>query len=74
MPELFAAEDRRQLESTTPHAFRHTFGTLSVEKGMPIDVLQYFLGHQSVGTTSIYNKAKKKRAMEEAAKYFNSEQ
>ena len=74
MPDLFDAEDRRQLESTTPHAFRHTFGTLSVEKGMPIDVLQYFLGHQSVGTTSIYNKAKKKRAMEEAAKYFNSEQ
>lgn len=71
VPGAFDQEDIRQLEVTTPHAFRHTFGTLSVEKGMPIDVLQYFLGHQSVGTTSIYNKAKKKRAMEEAAKYFN---
>ena len=72
-PELFDAEDLKQLETTSPHAFRHTFGTLSVENGMPIDVVQYFLGHQSVGTTSIYNKAKKKRAMEEAAKYFKAE-
>jgi len=71
MPDLFDSEDLKQLKSTTPHAFRHTFGTLSVERGMPIDVLQYFLGHESVGTTSIYNKAKKKRAMEEAAKYFD---
>ena len=70
----FDTEDLRQLELTTPHAFWHTFGTLSVEKGMPIDVLKYFLGHESVGTTSIYNKSKKKRSMEEAVKYFNSEQ
>ena len=70
----FDTEDLRQLELTTPHAFRHTFGTLSVEKGMPIDVLQYFLGHESVGTTSVYNKSKKKRAMEEAAKYFNADE
>ena len=73
VPGAFNQEDIRQLEVTTPHAFRHTFGTLSVEKGMPIDVLQYFLGHESVGTTSIYNKAKKKRAMEEPAKYFNAD-
>ena len=66
----FDVEEIRQLESTTAHAFRHTFGTLSVAKDVPIDVVQAVLGHASVGTTSIYVQSKKKRIMEEAAKYF----
>lgn len=66
----FDAEEARQLETTTAHAFRHTFGTLSVARNMPIDVVQSVLGHASVGTTSIYVQSKKQRVMEEAAKYF----
>ncbi|KAF1065631.1 Tyrosine recombinase XerD [Burkholderia gladioli] len=31
---------RRQLAATSPHAFRHTFGTQSVAAGMAIEVLQ----------------------------------
>lgn len=69
--EAFTAEQRHHLLSTTPHAFRHTFGTLAVADGMPIDVAQAVLGHESPGTTGIYVKAKKKRMMEEAAKYFH---
>ncbi|TDK59212.1 phage integrase family protein [Sapientia aquatica] len=70
VPCPFDAEEFHQLESTTAHAFRHTFGTLSVAKDVPIDVVQAVLGHASVGTTSIYVQSKKKRIMEEAAKYF----
>lgn len=63
-------EDIAQLATTTPHAFRHTFGTLAVASGMPQDVVQGVLGHVSAATTSIYVRAKEKRTAEEAAKYF----
>jgi len=66
----FDADEIRHLESTTAHAFRHTFGTLAVAKDVPIDVVQAVLGHASVGTTSIYVQSKKQRVMEETAKYF----
>ncbi len=39
---------RRQLAATSPHAFRHTFGTQSVAAGMAIEVLQQVLGHDSL--------------------------
>ncbi len=59
-----------KLSDTTPHSFRHTFGTLAVEQGMPQDVVQLILGHASGTTTSIYVRAKEKRVAEEASKYF----
>jgi integrase len=67
----FTAEQLHHLLSKTPHAFRHTFSTLAVADGVPIDVAQAVLVHESPGTTGIYVKAKKKRMMEEAAKYFH---
>jgi len=68
---LFTPEDLAQLETTSPHAFRHTFGTLAVEDDMPIIVAQDILGHVSASTTSIYVKAKEKRIAEAAKKYFD---
>jgi integrase len=59
-----------QLAATSPHAFRHTFGTLAVEKDMPIVVAQDILGHASSTTTAIYVKAREKRIAEEAEKYY----
>ena len=67
---MFAPEDLAQLEDTSPHAFRHTFGTLAVEDDMPIVVAQDILGHVSASTTSIYVKAKDKRIAEAAEKYY----
>ncbi|MDO9324186.1 MAG: site-specific integrase, partial [Methanoregula sp.] len=58
------------LLTTTPHGFRHTFGTLAVASGMPLDVAQAVLGHASVGTTGIYVQSKKKRMLEESTKFF----
>ena len=68
----FTIEEIRHLEATTAHAFRHTFGTLAVARGIPVEVMQKMLGHESIGTTSIYVQAKKKQMVEEASAYFAS--
>jgi integrase len=70
---LFTPEDIAQLESTSPHAFRHTFGTLAVEAEMPIVVAQDILGHASASTTAIYVKAKEKRIAEAAENYYSQQ-
>ncbi len=62
--------DYAQLEETTPHALRHTFGTRAAEEDMPLEVVQSILGHASLNTTSIYVRTKEKRMAEEASKYF----
>ena len=59
-----------QLAATSPHAFRHTFGTLAVEKDMPIVVAQEILGHASASTTAIYVRAREKRIVEAAERYY----
>ena len=63
-----------QLAATSPHAFRHTFGTLAVEKDMPIVVAQDILGHASATTTAIYVKAREKRVVEAAELYYAQEE
>ncbi|MGN4112983.1 tyrosine-type recombinase/integrase, partial [Burkholderia gladioli] len=60
---------RRQLAGTSPHAFRHTFGTQSAAAGMAIEVLQQVLGHGSLQTTTIYVNAEQQRMRQESAKY-----
>lgn len=35
----------------TPHTFRHTFATRSIERGIPPKVLQTILGHKDLATT-----------------------
>jgi integrase len=59
-----------KLLATSAHAFRHTFGTQTVARGMPIDVAQRILGHASLQTTSIYARAERQRMLDEAAKYY----
>ncbi|MGF6978111.1 integrase [Paraburkholderia sp. JPY465] len=69
MPDL-STEDMKQLAATTPHAFRHTFGTQAAANDVPLDVVQRILGHRSLQTTTIYVQAEKHRMMREAAAYF----
>jgi site-specific recombinase XerD len=66
----FSLDDLAALSRVSPHALRHTFGTLAVADGMPIDVAQAVLGHKDSATTAIYVQAKTKRVVEEGAKYF----
>lgn len=67
---MLAPEEMMQLAATSPHAFRHTFGTLAVERDMPIVVAQDILGHASASTTAIYVKAKQQRIAEAAGRYY----
>lgn len=40
----------------TPHVFRHTFATLAIQSGMPVEQIQRVLGHANISTTMIYAK------------------
>ncbi|MCE2660563.1 MAG: site-specific integrase, partial [Rubrivivax sp.] len=53
-----AAEPIRQAST---HWLRHTHGSHAVARGVPLDVLQANLGHESPATTAIYVKAEKGR-------------
>lgn len=43
-------------ERVHPHAFRHTYGRHCVLSGVPVNVLQEWLGHSKLSTTMIYVK------------------
>ena len=65
-------QDQRAAErirEASTHWLRHTYGSHSAARGVPQDVLQANLGHESLATTSIYvraEKARKHRAMQSA--------
>ncbi len=65
--------DVQHLASTSPHAFRHTFGTQAAANDVPLDVIQRILGHASLQTTTIYVQAEKERMMREAAAFYQPE-
>jgi site-specific recombinase XerD len=67
-----ASRDRRAAErirQASTHWLRHTHGSHAAARGVPQDVLQANLGHQSLATTSIYvtaEKGRRHRAIEQA--------
>lgn len=38
----------------TPRGLRHGFGVAAIAAGVPLNILQRWLGHAQIGTTSIY--------------------
>ena len=38
------------------HSLRHSFAVRCMEKGMPLNAIQVFLGHENIATTSIYTR------------------
>lgn len=49
-----AAQDAGLQKHVHPHLLRHSIATLLLNRGMPIDQVQKFLGHRNVTTTQIY--------------------
>lgn len=43
---------KHNLKDYTPHSFRHTFATLSLEEKQPINAISKTLGHSNISTTS----------------------
>lgn len=48
------AERARITKRVYPHLLRHSVATTLLERGMPIDQIQKFLGHSKLETTQIY--------------------
>lgn len=53
---MFALTYKFPLSFTPFHFTRHTFGTLALSKGMPIESVSRVLGHTNIKTTQIYAK------------------
>lgn len=63
--------EQRKLAKASMHWLRHTFGTRSIARGVPLDVIQAQMGHASIDTTmSIYGRAPLRRRSDELGKAF----
>lgn len=50
----------------TSHGFRHTFATMALSKGVPIESISRMLGHTNIVTTQIYARILKKNVVRAA--------
>lgn len=53
----------------TPHVFRHTFATLSMDAGIELADLQHLLGHSNPATTLIYGNVSEERKKDAYRKF-----
>ena len=67
MKEAGIPDGKRQ----SPKGLRHAFGVTAIGKGVPLNILQKWLGHSSMETTAIYADAVGKEENEIALKMWN---
>lgn len=51
----------------TFHVGRHTFATLALNRGMPVETLSRILGHTNIRTTQIYARITNKKISQDMA-------
>lgn len=56
-------------KNLTPHTFRHTFATLSMENGADLADVQHLLGHENPSTTLVYAHVSEERKKQAQKKY-----
>ena len=56
---------------TYPHKLRHTFASVGIQSGMPLEVIQALLGHAKPETTLIYAKNDDRKIHMDHRKVFN---
>lgn len=63
-------EERAKIsKNITPHTFRHTFGTLSMENGADLADVQHLLGHEDPSTTLVYSHVSEERKKQAHKRY-----
>ncbi|WP_454915813.1 tyrosine-type recombinase/integrase [Xanthobacter sediminis] len=54
---VMAAAGITQRQAATPKGLRHAFGVRAVQAGVPLNLVQRWLGHADISTTAIYTHA-----------------
>ena len=64
--------DKAELEGVyaMPKGLRHAFAIACLDKGLPLNMVQKWLGHSSIETTAIYANAVGKEERKLAAKLW----
>ena len=65
------AEQAGIKKNVHPHLLRHTVATLLLERGMPLEQIQKFLGHSKIETTQIYAESSTEMMKEGFRKAFS---
>ena len=56
------------------HLARHTFGTLSLSAGIPIESIAKMMGHASISSTQIYAQVTDKKISEDMDELIRKQQ
>ncbi|MCM1026510.1 MAG: tyrosine-type recombinase/integrase [Roseburia sp.] len=61
--------ERAGIHKCHPHRFRRTAATIALNRGMPIEQVQKMLGHEDIGTTTIYARSEEENVKANHRKY-----